>query len=99
MDITTRDVLTVLGLIFMGTGVYVAIVQRVTRMEALQHRVETLEDRTDALEERGGRSGEALARMAAQLEAQGLRILALEGAVRDGIGEVLEELRARRPNA
>lgn len=97
MDITTRDVVSLLGLLGMGAGVYVAIVQRVTRMEALVHRVEQVEDDVADLQRKGGELGEALATLTSDLRHASMRIGALESTVSSGIAQVLEELRKRVP--
>lgn len=95
MDITTRDVVSVLGLLFMGASVYVAIVQRVTRMEALVHRVEAVEDKVHDLEQLGASAGNSLASIAATMKAYEKRIEALEETVHSGIAEVLEAIKAK----
>lgn len=99
MDLTVRDLFTALGMLFMGTGVYVALDRRVTRMEAIEHRVETIEKAFAAMQETATDAGKDIARMAAEMEAMGQRILTLEGTVTTGIGQVLTELRAQRPGA
>ena len=91
MDITTKDVLTALGMVFMGTGVYVALVQRITKMEALTYRVERLEALTGELQE----NSTTLAVLVSQVEEYGKRITALDGTVTNGIAAVLAELRAK----
>lgn len=90
-----REVLALIGMASGLVGVYVALDRRVTRMESIEHRVVTLETAVLALGTKVGSSGEAMARMTAELEAQGVRILALEGAVQQGIAQVLAEIRAR----
>jgi hypothetical protein len=92
MDITTRDVFSVLGLFGMGAGVYVAIVQRVTRMGALVQRVERVERKVEDLEALGSDAGASLAGILATLKGYETRIEALEGTVQDGIAEVLKAI-------
>jgi hypothetical protein len=95
MDITTRDVVSVLGLFFMGAGVYVAIVQRVTRMEAMGQRMDRVERKVEDLEELGSTAGASLAGILATLLAYEKRIEALEDTVQSGIAEVLDAIRAK----
>lgn len=53
MDIQLRDVLYVSGMIFSCVGLYVALVQRLTRLEALILRVEKVEQAVSILEQAG----------------------------------------------
>jgi hypothetical protein len=89
VELTLRDVLYALGLLFMGVGVYVAVVQRLTRLEALVDRIERVEQRVDDLEEEGREAGKQLAGMRSELTALGKR-------VDDGIAAVLAAVRSLR---
>ena len=88
MDITLRDVLYALGLLFTGVGIYVALVQRLTRLEALVDRVAKVEVNVAVLEAEGGKTGRQLAGMEAELAALGRR-------VDEGIAAVLVAVRSR----
>jgi len=89
MELTLRDALYALGLVFTGVGVYVALVQRLTRLEALVDRVEKIEGAINQLEVEGGKTGKQLAGMQAELHALGKR-------VDEGIAAVLAAVRSLR---
>ena len=91
MELTLRDALYLLGLLFTGVGVYVALVQRLTRLEALVDRIEKVEEDVAALEIEGGKAGKQLAVVVAELAALGKR-------VDDGTAAVLDAVRKLRPD-
>ena len=96
MEITTRDVLTVIGMAFMGVAVYIALLQRVTRLEGLERRVTDTETDVKELQRDRGTADREMGELKVALEALGRRVLALEGAVDSGFDAVLAELRAQR---
>lgn len=87
-----REALTIAGGVFGLVGVYVALDRRVTRMEAIEHRVQTMEAAVLTLTNKASTLGEGLARVAAQLEA-------LSSTVEGGIEQVLAELRSGKADA
>lgn len=53
MELTAKDVLSLVTLLGSLGAVYVGLVVRLTRLEALVHRVETVEKAVDELQESG----------------------------------------------
>lgn len=95
MELTGKDILTIFGMVFTGTSVYVALVQRMTRMEAMYQRVERVEAVIADLQE----NSTTLAVLASKVEEQGQRILKLEGTVNNGITVILAALEDRKAQA
>lgn len=97
MDFTTRDALTIIGILGGLVTVYSNLDRRVTRLEAMNHRMSVVEQAVLQLAGKAGASGEALAGVQATVEGLIGRVTSLEGAVEAGIGEVLTLLRTRVP--
>jgi hypothetical protein len=70
VEITLRDVLYLLGLAITGGASYVGIVTRLTRLEALVHRLEKVEDDVADLQTSDARMGRELVALQARRRAQ-----------------------------
>lgn len=92
-----REILAALGLVGAIVGVWVTLDRRVTRLEAMNHRMTVVETAVLQLAGKTGDSGEALARVQATVDGLVGRVESLEGEVQSGIGQVLALLRTRVP--
>lgn len=73
MEITLRDVIYLL--VFLGSigGVYAGLLQRLTRLEAIVHRVEKVEGAVGELRAEGSKTSRELGALQAEFSARGLR--------------------------
>lgn len=96
-----REIIAVLGislaLLTTILGVWLALDRRVTRLEAMNHRMTVVETAVLQLAGKAGASAEALSGIEATVAGLSARVGALEASVESGIGEVLSLLRTRVP--